>query len=128
MTERGAAGLLLLGVVGLMLLFAAALGSVGGYLRVRVEASAAADAAALAAAPVTFLPFGATGTAEDEAERFAHMNGFDLARCVCPQDPSWDERTVTVVVSRSLWLWPVGSISIEASSRAEFIPTLLLDP
>ena len=58
---------MLLAVAGLILLLAAGLGAAGAYLRVRVEASGAADAAALAAAPVTFLPFGAEGSPAEEA-------------------------------------------------------------
>ena len=53
--------MLLAAVAGVVLLLAAVLGAVGSFLLARVEAVAAADAAALAAAPVTFLPFGATG-------------------------------------------------------------------
>jgi secretion/DNA translocation related TadE-like protein len=127
MKERGAAALTLLGIVGLLLILGVALGAVGTYLRARVEAGAAADAAALAAAPVTFLPFGALGTAADEAAEFARLNGFELVSCECAQDPSWEERTVTVTVARWVRLWPVGSIRIEAASRAEFVPALLLD-
>lgn len=127
MNEDGAAGLVLLGLIGVLLLFGIALGSMGAYLRMRVEAGATADAAALAAAPVTFLPFGAAGTAEAEAGRFTRMNGFDLISCVCPQDPSWEARTVTVTVGRTLRLWPIGTVTVEATSRAEFAPALLLD-
>ncbi len=127
MTERGSAGLAMLAVAGLLIMLGAALGAAGTYLRARVEAGAAADAAALAAAPVTFLPFGASGTAREEASRFARLNGFDLVECACAQDPSWDERTVRVTVARSVRLWPVGTIQIRASSRAEFVPALLLD-
>ena len=51
-----------------------------GYAR----AQAAADAAALAAAPVTFSPFGATGSASREAAIFAAANG-----SVCVNGETW---------------------------------------
>jgi secretion/DNA translocation related TadE-like protein len=124
--DRGGAGVLLLGVAGLVLLLAASLGAVGAYLRARVEAVAAADAAALAAAPVTFLPFGAQGTPMDEAARFAAANGVRLVSCACPVDGSWEARTVTVRVAKEARLWPVGSVTVTAVSRAEFEPALLL--
>jgi hypothetical protein len=113
-------------VAGVVLLLAALLGSVGAYLRVRSEVSAAADAAALAAAPVTFLPFGADGTPAQEAARFAAMNGAELRRCLCPIDPSWESRVVEVEVARTVPLWPAGAITVTAVSRAEFVPTALL--
>ncbi len=118
--------MLLAAVAGLVLLLAALLGSVGSYLRAGVEVSAAADAAALAAAPVTFLPFGAEGTPAEEAERFAHLNDTELRRCTCPLDPSWGPRTVEVEVARTVRLWPAGVVTVTAVSRAEFVPTALL--
>jgi secretion/DNA translocation related TadE-like protein len=124
--ERGGAAVLLLGVMAVVLLLAAVLGAVGAYLRARVEAVAAADAAALAAAPVTFLPFGAEGTPAEEAARFALANGASLLSCACPVDPSWGPRTVTVRVAREVRLWPGGLLTVTAVSRAEFEPALLL--
>jgi secretion/DNA translocation related TadE-like protein len=125
-SDRGGAGVLLVAVAGVVLLLAAVLAGVGSYLRARVEAVAAADAAALAAAPVTFLPFGATGTPAEEAARFAAANGARLLSCACPLDPSWDARTVIVRVGREAPLWPVGSVTVTATGRAEFLPALLL--
>jgi len=124
--ERGAAAVMLLGLAGLVLLLAAVVGTIGVYLRARVEASAAADAAALAAAPVTFHPFGAQGTPADEAARFAAANGARLVSCVCPVDPSWEPRTVTVRVVTEVRVWPIGTATVTAVGRAEFIPALLL--
>ena len=126
MSERGGAGVLLAAVAGVVLLRAAALAGVGSYLRARVEAVAAADAAALAAAPVTFLPFGAAGTPAEEAARFAAANGARLVSCACAPDPSWEPRAVTVQVAREASLWPAGSVTVTATGRAEFLPALLL--
>jgi len=125
-SERGGAGVLLAAVAGVILLLAAVVAGIGSYLLARVEAVAAADAAALAAAPVTFLPFGATGTPAEEAARFAAANGAQLLSCACPPDPSWEPRAVTVRVAREASLWPAGSITVTATGRAEFLPALLL--
>ena len=116
----------LLGVVAFGLMLAAGVGSVGAFLDARVRASAAADAAARAAAPVTFLPFGALGSPTEEARRFAEANGTRLLSCTCPVDRSWANRTVVVEVERRAELWPVGSIAVRARGRAEFSPALLL--
>ncbi len=126
MNDRGAAGILLVGVAAVILVLTAGLGLVGSYLRARVEATGAADAAALAAAPVTFRPFGAAGTPAEEAARFAAANGASLVSCVCSVDESWDARTIRVEVARTIRLWPIGTVTVRATSRAEFAPSLLL--
>jgi secretion/DNA translocation related TadE-like protein len=128
MSQRGSAAVLLVGVAGAVLVLAAALGAVGRYLDARVRASAAADSAALAAAPVTFMPFGAEGSPRDEAARFARLNGADLVSCTCPIDRSWEARTVRVDVAVEVTIWPFGRVTVRADSRAEFVPALLLDP
>lgn len=127
MTERGSVSLLLVAVAGVVLLFAAALGSVGAYFRVRVEATTAADAAALAAAPVTFMPFGASGSPLDEARRFAAANGASVVACSCARDPSWEPRTIQVEVEKVVRLWPAGRLAVRAVGRAEFSPAMLLE-
>jgi secretion/DNA translocation related TadE-like protein len=127
-SDRGSASLALLGVVALVLVLAVGLGAVGAYLRARAEASTAADAAALAAAPVTFLPFGTKGTPSDEAARFAGLNGARLVTCVCPLDPSWEPRTVQVRAQRTVEIWPLGVFRVTGVGRAEFVPALLLEP
>jgi len=127
-TDRGSASLALIGVAGLVLVLAMGLAAVGTLLRARVEAGTAADAAALAAAPVTFLPFGAAGTPTDEAARFAHLNGARVTRCACDLDPSWEPRTVEVRTERAVEIWPLGRFAVEAVGRAEFVPALLLEP
>ena len=125
-SEEGAAGILLVGVAAVILVLTLGLGLAGSYLRARVEATSAADAAALAAAPVTFRPFGAAGTPAEEAARFAAANGAVLRSCVCPVDESWESRTVRVEVARTVHLWPIGTVTVTATSRAEFAPSLLL--
>jgi hypothetical protein len=90
-------------------------------------AETAADAAALAAAPVTFRPFGATGSPAQEAARFAAANDTVLVACACSPDPSWETRTVVVTVRRIFPVVLFGERAVEATSRAEFTPTRLLE-
>jgi hypothetical protein len=125
--ERGSI-VLGLGVVVLVLMLAAGVGAVGAGVAGYVQAAGAADAAALAAAPVTFRPFGASGTPAQEAARFASANHTRLVRCICPVDRSWRTRTVTVVVERSIDLPVLGTVTVRASSRATFEPAALLVP
>ena len=125
--EGGAAALLMLAAAGVVLLLIVGVADTGLILAGRHQAAAAADAAALAAAPVTFHPFGASGSAQQEAARFAAMNGSSLVVCRCRTDRSWRSRTVEVVVERSVRLIGVGVISVRARSSAEFDPVALLD-
>ena len=119
--------MLLLAVAGLVLMLALGVADAGIAFSARLQAAAAADAAALAAAPVTFRPFGATGSPLAEAGRLARANGAVLARCTCPIDRTWRPRIVEVVVERRVALLGIGSITVRASSRAEFAPAALLD-
>ena len=124
--ERGSAAVLLLAVAGLVAILAVGVANVGIAFAGRLQAAAAADAAALAAAPVTFRPFGAAGSPAEEARRFAGANGARLVACRCPIDRSWQPRVVEIVVERRVELLSMGSITVRASSRAEFSPARLL--
>jgi hypothetical protein len=100
----------------------------GIALSARLHAASAADAAALAAAPVTFRPFGARGGPTAEAHRLAAANGVTLTRCSCAVDRTWRLRTVEVEVEHRVALVGLGAITVRASSRAEFSPARLLVP
>ena len=126
MRERGSASVLVLGIVGLMVVMGVVLTTTGHVLAVRNQVQVAADAAALAAAPVTFLPFGSDGHPSTEAKRLAVANGADLSRCICPIDRSWEARVVEVEVIREVALPVIGSLDIRAVAAAEFRPTKLL--
>ena len=95
-------------------------------LEARSRAQIAADAAALAAAPLTFDDFGSDGSPHDEAVRLAELNGARLIACVCEVDRSWQTLvvSVTVVVNRQIPGFPAAKIKAEA--RAEFVPTDML--
>ena len=99
-----------------------ALSDIAGYIAVGMQAATAADAAALAAAPVTFDSFGTIRTPRLEAQAFAEANGASLVSCRCPVDRSWNARTVEVIVERSVRLVLFGSRNVRAIGRAEFVP------
>ena len=124
--DRGAAAILMLAVA----LVVAALGTVvadtGRYLFAASQAQTAADAAALAAAPVTFRPFGARGTARQEAARFASANGATLTLCRCRQDGSFEDREVVVAVRIVVNTVLRGRLTVRAESRAKFRPSMLV--
>jgi len=123
----GSASLLLLAVAGLVVVLTLGVADAGLALSARLQAAAAADAAALAAAPVTFLPFGGGGSPTAEARRLAHANGAVVTRCTCLIDRTWRPRIVVVEVERHVALFGIGTITVRASSRAEFAPMKLLD-
>ena len=125
--ESGSAALAVIGAVGLLLVLTLWLAALAVVMQARLDATTAADAAALAAAPVTFLPFGATGSAADEAARFAHLNGAELLWCICGLDQSFEARTVEVRVAKRVHLPILGATNIEATGRAEFAPARLLE-
>lgn len=117
-----------MGVLVLVLMLAIAIGAVGAGVVGYVHAAGAADAAALAAAPVTFRDFGARGSPQQEAARFAAANGTRLVRCTCPVNRSWDTRTVSTVVARPIVIPGLGRFEVRATSRATFEPAALLQP
>lgn len=117
----------MLATAAVLVLMTLSVAAVGQYLVAAGSAQTAADAAALAAAPVTFRPFGATGTAREEAARFARENDARLVSCECRHDSGWAVRRVEVRVARSVTLVLFGSRKVEAVGRAEFAPALLLE-
>jgi hypothetical protein len=121
---------MVLGLAMLVVVFilVVGLGAIGSGIAAYVQAAGAADAAALAAAPVTFRPFGARGSPRQEASRFASSNGTRLVRCVCRVDRSWSSRTVSVTVERSVDLPGFGRFKVRAASSATFEPEALLTP
>jgi secretion/DNA translocation related TadE-like protein len=126
MSDRGSVSVLILGIVAWLVVLGVMLVTLGHFLTVRSEVQAAADAAALAAAPVTFHPFGSQGNPAAEAARLAIANGTRLARCLCPIDRSWASRVVEVLVIREVDLAVLGRREIRAVAAAEFAPVELL--
>ena len=124
-TASGSATPLLLAVVAAGLALVVAIGDIAGYIGAGMQAATAADAAALAAAPVTFDAFGTIRTPRLEAQAFAVANGASLVTCHCPVDRSWNPRTVEVIVERPVRLVLFGSRKVRAVGRAEFLPAEL---
>ncbi len=124
MSERGSAAITLLGVIAVALVLAVGISAVGLWLRVRTEASAAADAAALAAAPLTFLPGDPSGASVEYAAR----NGARLVACRCAKQLDLAPRTVLVEVTLEVDTALFGTRRVQARAAAEFAPLDLLGP
>lgn len=121
--ERGSIGIVLVAVIGLLAVLAAALGGAARVVAAQHTAQVAADAAALAAAPVTFRQADPTETALMAAGRIAVANGGRLIDCSgCVADPSWKKRVVEVTVAVDLELPGLGPSSVSAVAAAEFVP------
>ena len=110
-------GLLAVGVV--IMVFSVDAGLV---LDARSRAQAAADAAALGAAPLTFAEFGSALSPMAEAARLAEANGAELLICICKRDKSWKPRIVEVTVALARPIPGFGEAVIKASARAQFSP------
>lgn len=123
--ERGAGSLLVLAIVAVAIVTGMLLADVAVYLGARARAQAAADAAALAAAPVTFRPYGSGGDPVAEAAGYAEANGAVLTECRCRIDRTWRVREVAVAVHVPVDLLLLEAHGATATSRAEFTPTQL---
>jgi uncharacterized membrane protein len=115
----------MLALVAVAVMLATLLVDTGHYLAARAQAATAADAAALAAAPLTFGPHGTATSPREEAAHYAAVNGARLVTCDCPVDPTWAPRQVTVQVEKPVDLLLLGSRTVHASATAEFAPVEL---
>ena len=118
--------MLVVGFIGLLVVLGLMLGAAGQFLAARSRVQAAADAAALAAAPVTFRRFGSSGDPAAEAARLAEANGAQLIRCLCSVNRSWDSRIVEVEVGEEITLVGLGFMEVRGTAAAEFVPIQLL--
>ena len=125
-TDRGSVTVFAIGAIVLALVLMVGATAVGQVLVARNRVIAAAEAGALAAAPVTFRPFGATGSAIDEAARLVRSNGATLVRCDCPPDRRYGPRTVVVTARDDVDVLGLREMSVEATAAAEFRPVALL--
>ena len=125
-SDRGSVTVFAIGAVVLALVLMAGVTAVGQVLIARNRVTAAAEAGALAAAPVTFRPFGATGSAIDEAARLVRSNGATLIRCDCRPDRGYGPRTVAVTAVVDVDVLGLRQMNIEATAVAEFRPVALL--
>lgn len=120
--EDGSVSVVVVVLVAGLMLVAAGLAATGRVVAAHVQVTTAADAAALAAAPLTFL----AGDPELEARRFARANGARLVACTCPVDTTVVSRTVTVQVAAHVRLPLLGVRTVRARAAAEFDPATLL--
>ncbi|MDE0376727.1 MAG: pilus assembly protein TadG-related protein [bacterium] len=124
--DRGSVTVFAIAAIVLALVLMAGATAVGQVLVARNRVIAAAEAGALAAAPVTFRPFGATGSAIDEAARLVRSNGATLVRCDCAPDRRYGPRTVVVTARTDVDVLGLREVSVEATAAAEFRPVALL--
>jgi secretion/DNA translocation related TadE-like protein len=123
--DRGSVTVLALGLIGVIAVLGLMLATTGQYLAARSQAQTAADAAALAAAPLTFRPFGSANGPAAEAARLAAANGAQLVGCDCSIDRSFAVRVVQVEVTRRVSLLILGTRNIRTVAAAEFTPVKL---
>lgn len=121
-SERGSATVLVLAVLGALVLAAAGIGVLAQGQVAAIRAQTAADAAALAAAPETFLG----GDPAILAREYAQANGAKLVECDCRLDPTWQTRRVTVTVRVPMAIWLLDNVGVNRSASAEFAPVELL--
>lgn len=121
-SEVGSVTLLAVGVATTVLILMVVLADLVVLIGAHIQATVAADAAALAAAPITFDPTASADRPCEVASAFASANGATLATCVAPPDRSWNARTaaVTVVVTADLLI--AGSSRVTGRAAAEFRP------
>ena len=118
--------MVMVAVVACGLTLSIGLVGVGQLLGARGTAINAADAAALAAAPVTFRGFGSARSPTEEARQYAERNGAQLDRCLCPRNATYAARTVIVDVTVAVDVLGLYRADVGARSAAEFRPLALL--
>lgn len=125
--ERGSVAVVAVALVAVVAVLTAALGASARITAAREMAQTAADAAALAAAPVTFRPFGGGFDPVEEAARVAARNGGRLVACTgCDVDVGWRRRVVEVLVLVEAEVPGRGRVEVTATAAAEFVPLQLL--
>lgn len=128
MNDRGSISILAAAGLGLTVLLGITAMGVASLVLARTMAQTAADAAALAAAPVTFDSFGTERSPTAEAAYFAEANGAVLVECQCEPDAVWRLRVATVKVAVAVPWIPPPLQAVTATASAEFDPTVWLTP
>jgi len=124
--QQGAATAVVAALLVVGMVLALLVADVARVTEARARLTAAADAAALAAAPATFADFGAGADPYRSAAEMARANSAQLVECSCRVDRSWATRMVRVVVASDVDLTLLGARHLEASAAAEFSPVLLV--
>jgi hypothetical protein len=125
MSQQGSMGLVAAAIAMLSVVVGLLVVDFARVVAMRAQLTAAADAAALAAAPVTFADFGTDGDPVAAARKTADANGARLVECECRIDRSWADRRVTVRVGGDIRLTFFGSRPMTATAAAEFRPVAL---
>ena len=121
MRERGSATVLALALMLVIVAVGLAVVAAAQIVAARTRAVLAADAAALAAAPMTFPPI-AEQSPLAAASELAAANGAVIVGCLCTTVDNFDPRTVEVEVQVATRVVLVGEVIVRAISRAEFAP------
>ena len=124
-SERGGANLLVAALLVMGTVLALLIVDVAHIVREHARLAAAADAAALAAAPLTFAPFGGQNDPTAAAASLAEHNGTRLVECRCVRNRSWSRRQVFVTVAATVDLLILGRRELEVAAGAEFRPVLV---
>lgn len=125
--EAGAVGVIAAALAVVAVLVSLLAVDLGRVAAARAQLMTAADAAALAAAPLTFAGFGIGSDPVTAATEMAHANGAQLIGCRCGIDRSWASRRVVVTVGRTVELSLLGDRKLTAVAAAEFRPASLVD-
>lgn len=120
--ELGSVTLLAIGMAAIVVVLTVAITDLVVLLDAHMRATVAADAAALAAAPLTFDPTASANDPCDVASTYASANGATLTTCSAPPDQTWNERRVEVSVVVVARLFIVGSTEVTGRAAAEFRP------
>jgi len=123
--ENGSVGLLVAALGAVTIIVSLLVIDVAHVVAARAGLTTAADAAALAAAPVTFSSFGTSGNPRQAAAVVAAANGAVLVDCECDIDSSWATRRVTVTVGLAVDLVLLSDQRLAATAAAEFRPVVL---
>ena len=125
--EAGAVGVITAALAVVAVLVSLLAVDLGRVVAARAQLTTAADAAALAAAPLTFAGFGTGSDPVAAATATAQANGAQLVACRCGIDRSWASRRIVVTVGRTVRLALLGDREMKAAAAAEFRPISLVD-
>lgn len=125
--EAGAVGVIAAALAVIAVLVSLLAVDLGRVAASRAQLTTAADAAALAAAPLTFAGFGTGSDPVTAATETARANGALLVACRCGIDRSWVPRRVVVTVGRTVRLALLGDRNLAAVAAAEFRPISLVE-
>ena len=117
MSERGAGSVLAIAAITLVTFVGLVVVASAQIVVARSWAMAAADAAALAAAPMTFPPVAGSCSPEQEALTLAAANGARLLSCHCARLATLAPRQVEVTVAVPVDLPILGRRWISAVQR-----------